>query len=362
MPSDARRIRACVHRRRRRRPGRGRWPGRSLLAMSGPAIGSPSGFGTPRSSRSPPLPVTTSVPCRCPCVGTFPTGNIETGPSGDRPETLPRRFAITVIDARKATRSRCSPTWCRPTCKGICSSGSTGTPKVILRAAPSMWDDLMGTPFLANWEPSSGPQRILVLAPMYHTNGFATLTNLLLPRSARGAGAVRRSPRRRRHRTPPDHQLHGHADDAATHRRSPRCRRARPVEHPVHPPRGRADATVTRPPVGWSHRIERIVMAYGMSEGLGLTAIRGERVADPLGSVGRGFRGTELMIVGDEGTALPPGEIGEVYLRTPGCRWLRVPRGLGTVAQLRRWLPHGRRHGFPRRRRVPVPRRTVGST
>ena len=39
-------------------------------------------------------------------------------------------------------------------------------------------------------------------------------------------------------------------------------------------------------------------MAYGMTEGLGLAALRADEwLADP-GSVGRGFRDTELRILG----------------------------------------------------------------
>ena len=42
-------------------------------------------------------------------------------------------------------------------------------------------------------------------------------------------------------------------------------------------------------------------MAYGMTEGLGLTALRGDEWLAHPGSVGRGFRGTEIRILDDDG-------------------------------------------------------------
>ncbi|MDT5146853.1 MAG: bile acid-coenzyme ligase, partial [Mycobacterium sp.] len=70
---------------------------------------------------------------------------------------------------------------------------------------------------------------------------------------------------------------------------------------------------------------ERIVTAYGMTENLGLTALRGDEWLSHPGSVGCGFRETEIRIL-DAGTRqLGPGEYGEVYLRAPmsaGSRYL----------------------------------------
>lgn len=79
------------------------------------------------------------------------------------------------LDARAAGESPDPlPEAVSPTANGICSSGSTGVPKVILNLAPSLWIPQQGEPFLANWTPVAEPQTILVPAPMYHTNGFAT--------------------------------------------------------------------------------------------------------------------------------------------------------------------------------------------
>jgi len=58
-------------------------------------------------------------------------------------------------------------------------------------------------------------------------------------------------------------------------------------------------------------------MSYGMTEGLGLAAIRGDQWLTHQGSVGRGIRDTEIRILDAEQRELPPHEVGEIYLRSP---------------------------------------------
>lgn len=54
---------------------------------------------------------------------------------------------------------------------------------------------------------------------------------------------------------------------------------------------------------------------YAGTEGTGATVISGsEWLAHP-GSVGQAVAGTELLILDDDGNCLPPGEVGEVFLR-----------------------------------------------
>jgi bile acid-coenzyme A ligase len=77
---------------------------------------------------------------------------------------------------------------------------------------------------------------------------------------------------------------------------------------------------------------DRLVMAYGMTEGVGFTALRGDEWMDHQGSVGCGVRGTEIRILGPDGGDLRRGAIGEIYLRSPmsaGYRYLgdAAPRG-----------------------------------
>ena len=86
------------------------------------------------------------------------------------------------------------------------------------------------------------PQTILVVAPMYHSTGFTTLSNMLGGDHLVILAEVRRGPDRRRHRASSHHHVHRDADDAQADRRPARHRRARPVEHRVDPAGRGADA------------------------------------------------------------------------------------------------------------------------
>jgi bile acid-coenzyme A ligase len=212
-----------------------------------------------------------------------------------------------------------------PTANGICSSGSTGVPKVILNLAPSLWTAQHGEPFLSNWTPVAKPQTIMVPAPMYHTNGFATFLFLL-------AG---------------DHLVVLEKFDAtlfvdtiekfrvsnftATPTMLARVAalpdvRQRDFSSVVFILQGAA----VMPPTllhTWFELLspEQIVTAYGMTENLGLTALRGDEWLTHPGSVGRGFRDTEIRILDAEKNPVPTGEDGDVYLRAPmsaGYRYL----------------------------------------
>ena len=204
-----------------------------------------------------------------------------------------------------------------PQVNGICSSGSTGTPKVIVSAQPAIYNELFGTPFIESWNPVPQPQTILVLAPMYHTNGFATLNNLLAGDSLVVMGkfdAGRVVDVVERHRvstfTATPTMLQRIADLPGIEERD--------LSSLQWILQGAAPM-----PVSLVHRwgkligYERIVMAYGMTEALGLTALRGDEWLTHQGSVGRGYRSTELRILDRAGAAVPTGELGEIYLRSP---------------------------------------------
>ena len=239
---------------------------------------------------------------------------------------------VTWIDATAGCDVPDLPDAVSPQVSGICSSGSTGTPKVILSERPAVYDPALGTPFMEGWRPVARPQRILVPGPMYHANGFATLFTLLagdalvvLERfdAGRAVAAIERHAVTTFTATPT--MLQRIADLPGVDDRD-----LSSIDWILQGAAPMPASLVHR----WADLVgaDRLVMVYGMTEGLGFTALRGDEWMDHPGSVGRGVRGTEVRVLDADGHDLPPGEIGEVYLRSPGSvayRYLgdAAPRG-----------------------------------
>ncbi len=59
---------------------------------------------------------------------------------------------------------------------------------------------------------------------------------------------------------------------------------------------------------------ERVWELYGANDGLGITLIRGDEWMQRPGSVGRPV-GSQILILDEHGNQLPPGAVGEIYLR-----------------------------------------------
>ena len=218
-----------------------------------------------------------------------------------------------------------------PSVNGICSSGSTGLPKIILNVQPALWTPRHSEPFMSTWAEVAQPQRILVPAPMYHTNGFTTLSNLLggdllvvLEKfdAALMLDVIERHAITNFTATPT--MLSRIADVPDVERRDLSSVAWILQGAAVMPP------TLLRK---WFDLLspERIVMAYGMTENLGLTALRGDEWLAHPGSVGRGFRDTELRILDAAGQPVPAGVIGDIYLKAPMSGAYRY---LGGAAQL----------------------------
>jgi bile acid-coenzyme A ligase len=203
-----------------------------------------------------------------------------------------------------------------PQVNGICSSGSTGLPKVILVQRPSEYDPVLSTPLLEQWREVPRPERILVLGPMYHANGFSSLYRLLagdrlviMERfdAARVVDLIER---------------HRISNFTATPTMLQRIADLPDIEQrDLSSIEWLLQGAAPLPPSlfdRWARLIgpERIVMAYGMTEGLGLTALRGDEWVEHPGSVGRGLRDTEIRILDEDGQGLPPGGIGDIYLRS----------------------------------------------
>ena len=220
-----------------------------------------------------------------------------------------------------------------PQFNGTCSSGSTGTPKVILSERPGLYTPELGATFAEMWGAVvSRPQTVLVPTAMYHTNGFTTLYNLIAGArllvlekfdAARVVDVIERY--RVTNFTATPTMLQRIADLPGIEDRD-----LSSLEFFIQGAAMMPPALVHR----WAKLVgaERIIMAYGMTEGLGLTAIRGDEWMSHQGSVGRGIRGTEVRVIGDDGTDLAAGETGEIFLRTPHVAGYRY---LGTAPRMR---------------------------
>jgi bile acid-coenzyme A ligase len=157
----------------------------------------------------------------------------------------------------------------------------------------------------------------LVLAPMYHVNAFVTLHNLLagdrivvLERfdAAVAVDVIER------HRvttfTATPTMLQRIADLPGVDDRD-----LSSIEWILQGAAPMPPSLVHR----WADLIgaKRIVMAYGMTEAIGVTALTGDEWMAHEGSVGRGLRGTEVRILDEAGDDLPPGEVGSIFMRSP---------------------------------------------
>jgi bile acid-coenzyme A ligase len=204
-----------------------------------------------------------------------------------------------------------------PQSNGICSSGSTGLPKVIVSNRPGVFDTIMTTPFAESWgQKIPRPQTVIVLGPMYHVNGFHGLYTLLggdrlvvMEKfdAERVVDVIERYRVSTFNCTPT--MLKRMADLPGIEQRDLSSMEwfsqgAAPMPtYLVH---------------RWAELIgpQKVIMAYGMSEGLGITAIRADEWMDRQGSVGRPVRDTQVRVLDSDDRDLPPGEIGDIFLRS----------------------------------------------
>ncbi len=231
-----------------------------------------------------------------------------------------------------------------PNSNGICSSGATGTPKVILSQLPAVFNPMMGTPIAEAFMRVTRPQRILVLAPMYHINAFATLSSMLsgdqlfvLEKfdAARIVDVIERHRITTFTATPTMLQRVADLPGVDDHDLSS-------IEWIMQGAAPMPPSLVHR----WADLIgaEKIIMAYGSTEALGLTVLTGLEWLEHEGSVGRGFNGAEVRILDDHGNDVATGEIGHIFVRSPnyvGATYLgEAPQlqmtddGYGTVGDM----------------------------
>jgi bile acid-coenzyme A ligase len=200
---------------------------------------------------------------------------------------------------------------------GVCSSGSTGTPKVILTGFPAVH-----TPGSFNRVPEElghplFDQLVLVPAPLYHTNGFASIRNILC-----GVPIVllERFDAELILDLIERHQITGFIAATPMLLRISRVPgvEARDLSSIEWIQQGAAPL-----PIWLGRKIceligpDRFFMSFGATEGIGLVAIRGDDYLEHPGTLGKGVSGTEIKILDDDGAELPTGEVGLIFLRTP---------------------------------------------
>jgi len=200
---------------------------------------------------------------------------------------------------------------------GVCSSGSTGTPKAIVVKTPGVY--VPGSPTSAVVEAYGAlerPQRVLVPAPLYHSNGFTATRNIMggdqivllerfnaerildLIEEHRITGFIAATPMLQRLA-----QVPGIDDrDLSSLQWVQQGASALPVWL------GRRWCELVGP--------EHFYLSYGASEMMGLITCRGDEWLSHPGTLGRGFTDTEIKIL-DEGRDVAPGEVGSMYFRTP---------------------------------------------
>ena len=248
-----------------------------------------------------------------------------------------------------------------PQSNGICSSGSTGLPKVIVSNRPGVYDTVMTTPFAESWGLKiPRPQTVIVLGPMYHVNGFHGLYSLLggdrlvvMEKfdAARVVDVIERYRVSTFNCTPT--MLKRMADLPGIEQRD------------LSSIEWFSQGAAPMPPYlvrRWAELIgpQKVIMAYGMSEGLGITAIRADEWMDRQGSVGRPVRDTEVRVLDPDGTGPSTGRDRRDLPAFRRLRRVDLPRRrVADTDDGGRLLLGGRRR-VPRRRRLPIPRRPAG--
>jgi bile acid-coenzyme A ligase len=201
---------------------------------------------------------------------------------------------------------------------GVCSSGSTGAPKVIVMNLPGLFYAEAGLNMVVeSYGRLPQPQRVLVPAPLYHTNGFTATRNLmagerivLLERfnAARIVdlieqygitGFIGATPMLQRIAQVPG------IDERDLSSLDWVQQGASPLPLWL----GRRWCELVGP--------EHFYLSYGASEMHGLVTCRGDQWLAHPGTLGLPFGEAVVKILDPEGKELPAGEVGGIYIWTP---------------------------------------------
>ncbi len=197
-----------------------------------------------------------------------------------------------------------------PRSGGIASSGSTGRPKVIVNPQPAVID--LDTIVTVTGLPS---MLQVIPAPLYHTNGWSMFRTILLDDpvilmekfdASRLVELVER------------YRVNTFIAVPTMLQRVARLPGVTERDWSSVMAVQQGGATIP----GWLVDFwldlvgpERMYMAYGSTERVGMCVIRGDQWLTHRGSVGPGHDGTEIRVVGPDGSHLGPGEVGEIFMR-----------------------------------------------
>jgi len=192
------------------------------------------------------------------------------------------------------------------------TSGTTGRPKGIARPLPVPAQELAPQPFTQYWGFTRDDVHLLC-GPAYHTapgnyavmhlNEGATVVVMERFTADECLALIQRERVTTSHMVPANFVRILEADWGAYDRSS-----VRKILHAAAPC-----------PVAVKRRIMEVFPPgsiweyFGMSEGFGTTISPDEWLAKP-GSVGRPFPGLTIRIAGEDGSVLPPGEVGTIYV------------------------------------------------
>jgi bile acid-coenzyme A ligase len=199
-----------------------------------------------------------------------------------------------------------------PRANGIASSGSTGRPKIIINPLPGEFVE-------EDEKPMTGIAAAVQLVPttLYHTNGFATYTYMM-----RGESLVVMERFDAARFVDLVEQYRVNAFIAVPTMLQRIARLPGVTERDWSSIQAVQYGGASIP--DWLVRFwidlvgpERFFLSYGSTERVGLCIARGDEWLAHPGTSGRGYDGTEVRILDADGKVLPPGEVGEIFMRQP---------------------------------------------
>ncbi|MCB2047365.1 MAG: AMP-binding protein [Novosphingobium sp.] len=224
-------------------------------------------------------------------------------------DALPPQFGVDHPDG-SPFETRVSPCW-----KVMTSGGSTGRPKLIVDHGPARMDS-------ANFAQLGIPEDGVLLnaGPLYHNFPFATAHIGLI--NGCSVVGMEKFDAERFLDLVEQFRVEWVTLVPTTMNRIARLPRTVLDSHDMSSLRAVWHTAAPMPPtlkrfwIDWLGP-ERVWEIYGGSEGFATTQIGGLDWLERPGSVGRCVGG-EIRIVGPDGESLPPGEVGEIYMRREG--------------------------------------------